>query len=170
MKKSLLVCLLLMSFVCFGCKNNNDNGNDNNNDNNFDEFVVEEVTVEENGLDENNDNENKDNNNEDEDVFFTKGKEILENNGNINEAIELFNKALEINDKADWIYGDLGRAKAENEDFEGAIESYTKAIELNNKRSIYYGWRADAYRMLGKEDLAEKDQKIADELHAKGMD
>ena len=68
------------------------------------------------------------------------------------------------------MYGDLGRAKEANKDLDGAIECYTKAIELNNKRSVYYDWRATAYKISGKEDLAEKDKQIADELHAKGMD
>jgi tetratricopeptide (TPR) repeat protein len=84
--------------------------------------------------------------------------------------MEQFNKALEIDDKADWIIADIGRAKKQKGDIEGAIESYTRAIEINNQRSVYYEWRAEAYNNLGKEDLAQKDKEIADDLHSKGLD
>ena len=148
MKKILFCCLLLLGLVFIGCQSKN----------NSEDAFFEEIDVEESEIN-------------DENTFFKKGKAILQSDkGNIDEAIELFNKAIEIKPDADWIIGDLGRAKARNNDLSGAIECYTKAIELNNKRSVYYDWRAESYRQLGKEDLAEKDQKIADELHAKGMD
>ena len=66
--------------------------------------------------------------------------------------------------------GDLGRAKAANNDFEGAIECFTKAIEINNQRAVYYEWRAEAYNNLGKKDLAQKDKETADDLHSKGLE
>ena len=155
MKKILFSFLLLLSIICVGCQNND----------NFDTLDIEETYVEE---DETN---NNDNNAVDENTLFQKGKDILlGEDDNIDEAIELFNKALEIKGDAHWIIGDLGRAKQKKGDLNGAIECYTKAIEIDNKRSVYYEWRANAYRMLGKEDLANKDQKVADKLHAKGMD
>lgn len=171
MKKVLFLSLLLAGFVCMGCQNNGNPENDVNNNN-----VVEEIDIEEIGTDEddndndNNNNDNNDNgkNNEMASALFESGKKDLEA-GNINEAISQFNKALEIKDDADWIYGDLGRAQAENKDFDGAIESYTKAIDLN-ERSVYYAWRAEAYKAKGQEVLAEQDQKTADDLHSKGID
>ena len=101
--------------------------------------------------------------------IFNKGKVYLEQDGDVEKAIEQFNKALKIDDKADWIIADLGRAKQEKGDIEGAIECYTRAIELNNQRSAYYYWRSVAYGSLGKEDLAQKDKEIADDLHSKGL-
>ncbi len=154
MKKVLFCCLLFLGVICIGCKNND----------NFDDAVIEEIDIEKAETD------NSTNNSKGEDIdFFEKGNIAL-NNGNLDEAIELFNKALEEDNTSDATYGDLGRAKEQNNDLNGAIECYTKAIELNNERSIYYQWRAEAYRRSNKQDLAEKDQKIADELHAKGMD
>ena len=115
---------------------------------------------------------NIDNNTDDNyvNVLFERGKVYLEQDGDIEKAIEQFNKALEIDDKADWIIADLGRAKKEKGDIEGAIECYTRAIEINNQRSVYYDWRSFAYGYLGKEDLAQKDKEIADKLHSKGLD
>ena len=139
--------MLFVGIVCIGCQNN-------------DIFDIDEVDIDE--VDSSNDVETLN-------VIFEKGKKLLEE-GNVNEAIELFNKALEINNDADWVHGDLGRAKQENNDLNGAIECYTKAIEINNNRSVYYEWRSNAYKLLGKKDLAAKDQKMAEELHAKGMD
>ena len=146
MKKILFCSLLLMSFICIGC----------NNSGNSAAIDTEEIDIVEE---------------DSADVGKTanKGKDYLEQ-GDIEKAIELFNEALKIDDNVDWVHGDLGRAKQEKNDFEGAIECYTKAIELNGKRSVYYSWRADAYGLLGKEDLAQKDRKIAEELHSKGLD
>lgn len=155
MKKILLCCLLFLGIVCIGCQNND----------NFDKDNIEEIDIEE--VDVNEEDNNKAFVNID--GLFEKGKKLLEE-GKVNEAIEQFNKALEINNDADWVHGDLGRAKEKNNDLNGAIECYTKAIELNNNRSVYYQWRADAYKLLGKEDLSKQDQKNADDLHAKGMD
>lgn len=161
MKKVLFLSLLLVGFVCVGCQSKENYENNDSND-----VVVEEIDVEE--ID---GNEEKNNDNfENADIMFNKGKKALEEDNNPDEAINFFNKALELKKDVDWIYGDLGRAKYAKKDFDGAIECYTKAIELNNNRSVYYQWRADAYREKGKEDLAEQDQKKGDDLHAKGMD
>lgn len=175
MKKSLLFFLLLLGVVCVGCQNKD----------NSDKVAVEEsvavveesgapvveesvTVVEESGAPVVEENQVPENDNLEElNSLFEKGNECLDK-GDINGAIEQFNKALKINDKADWIYGDLGRAKQENKDLNGAIECYTKAIELNNGRSIYYQWRANAYSQLGKEDLAGQDIKNAENLKAKG--
>jgi len=149
MKKVLICCLLFLGFVCVGCKGNvqNETGNVQNEAVNVENFADDNTA----------------------DGFFNRGKANLEK-GNIKEALEQLSKAVEMKDDADWIIGDLGRAKKENGDVEGAIECYTKAIELNGKRSVYYSWRADAYGILGKEDLAQKDKEIAEELHNKGLD
>ena len=163
MKKIVFCCLLFVGIVCIGCQNkDNSNGTvagEANIDNN--ETVVEEIDM---VVEENDNNKNAKLND-----LVEKGENALEK-GNLDEAIDLFTKALEINDKADWVYGDLGRAKAEKKDFDGAIECYTKAIELNGGKSVYYFWRAGVYREQGKKDLEEKDQKIAEEMNAKGMD
>ena len=137
MKKILFYCLLLVGLVCVSCQNN-DNFDKNVAEDNSDENIIEEIDIEE-----------KSDDNDLANSFFDKGAQALKE-GNVNEAIELFNKALEISNDADWIYGDLGRAKQENNDLNGAIECYTKAIELNNNRSVYYEWRAEAYKNLGK--------------------
>lgn len=164
MKKVLFLSLLLACFAFVGCQSKENYEKDDNNN------IVEEFDIEE--IDENDDSEENNMDNKALDQFnalFEGGKTALESD-KVNEAIDKLSRALQIKNDADWVYGDLGRAQAKNGDFDGAIASYTKAIELNDERSIYYFWRADAYRAKGQEGLAAEDQKIADDLHSKGMD
>lgn len=171
MKKSLFCLLLLVGIVCVGCQNKD----------NSDKVVVEEkeAVVEEfdganageekNFNDENVSEEDDIFGEEDFNTFFEKGKELLDK-GDVKGAIEQFNKSLKINDKADWVIADLGRAKKENNDLDGAVECFTKAIEINNNRPVYYEWRADVYNLLDKKDLSEKDMQQAKDLRDKGLE
>lgn len=54
-------------------------------------------------------------------------------------------------------------AKEELELGESKDKDLTKAINAE-KRDIYYIWRADAYRMLGNDKLADADIKEAEKL------
>jgi len=60
------------------------------------------------------------------------------------EAIKLYDKAIEINPTVAQAYFNRGACKGSNFDFEGAIKDYDKAIELNPEYMEAYGNRGNA--------------------------
>lgn len=60
------------------------------------------------------------------------------------EAIKLYDKAIEINPTVAQAYFNRGACKGNNFDFEGAIKDYDKAIELNPEYMEAYGNRGNA--------------------------
>src|SRR5215203_3325464 len=95
------------------------------------------------------------------------------------EAQELFDKAIEDqttilnfilqDDSADnikLIEGFMKRVELYEKkgDFENAVKDYSEAIRLNPESERHYYNRAEAYRKLGKNDLADADMKKIDEL------
>lgn len=148
--KKLLFMLLCCSIFVIGCNNNDD-----------EIFEIEDYEISEAV-----DNENKSDDNENKDEFnslFEEGKKELEENNNPSKAVELFDKAIELNPNADWVLADRGRARQNLGDVNGAIQDFSKAIELN-KRSVYYIWRANAYNNINNGDLAEADRAEAAKL------
>ena len=101
-------------------------------------------------------------------MAFNKATELAEvakkevEHRNENKALELFNEALKIK-QIPWIFADRGKLKINMNDGEGALLDLTKAIN-DEKRGIYYIWRAEAYRMLGNDELADADIKEAEKL------
>ena len=98
-----------------------------------------------------------------------KAQEIAENEkkevaiGNNNKALKLFNESLKLHE-VPWVFAERGKLKIDmNNDIEGAIVDLTKAIDAE-KRGIYYIWRADAYRILGNDELANADIEEAGKL------
>ena len=61
-------------------------------------------------------------------------KKEYEINRNFEKAIELFEKATELDNEEEWIYADTARVKMEIGDYEGAIEDLKKANELKEKK------------------------------------
>jgi len=60
------------------------------------------------------------------------------------EAIKLYDKAIELNPTVAQAYFNRGACKGNNFDFEGAIQDYDKAIELNPEYMEAYGNRGNA--------------------------
>jgi len=60
------------------------------------------------------------------------------------EAIKLYDKAIELNPTVAQTYFNRGACKGNNFDFEGAIKDYDKAIELNPKYMEAYANRGNA--------------------------
>ena len=60
------------------------------------------------------------------------------------EAIRLYDKAIELNPTVAKAYFSRGACKSNNFDFEGAIKDYDKAIELNSEYMEAYGNRGNA--------------------------
>lgn len=63
---------------------------------------------------------------------------------NNEEAIKLYDKAIELNPTVAQSYFNRGACKGNNFDFEGAIKDYDKAIELNPNYMEAYGNRGNA--------------------------
>src|SRR5208282_248957 len=84
-----------------------------------------------------------------------------------NEAIDAFNKALELNPKYAAAYYNRGAAYYYLGSYNQAIADYNKAIELNMKDAMVYYNRGSAYYSLGKYDLAIADYDKAIELDPK---
>jgi tetratricopeptide (TPR) repeat protein len=60
------------------------------------------------------------------------------------EAIKLYDKAIELNPTVAQAYFNRGACKGNNFDFEGAIKDYDKALELNPEYMEAYGNRGNA--------------------------
>jgi len=72
------------------------------------------------------------------------------------EAIECWNKALEIDDKNTEVWHSKGLTLYYMEDFQGAIECYDKVIEINPKHSYAWCDRGRAFYKLEKYEEAIK--------------
>src|SRR5262245_8895490 len=72
---------------------------------------------------------------------------------------------------ADPTYADahclLGEIYQGKGNYKQALAYYSEAIRLNPKVAYYYTGRANAYRLIGRHDLAEEDDKIAESLRQK---
>ena len=75
--------------------------------------------------------------------YFNKGVADYESN-NFKNAIENFNKAIEINQNYTDAYYNRGIAKFDLSDYHGAIEDYSKAIEINQNYADAYLYRGFA--------------------------
>ncbi|MBR3627429.1 MAG: hypothetical protein IKN42_01125 [Elusimicrobia bacterium] len=97
---------------------------DNNNEEIADEPQIEEIVDYE--------RTNKD----DAKDLAIEAKKEYEINRNFEKAIELFEKAIEIDSEEEWIYADMARTKMEIRDYNGAIEDLKKAMELKEKNDL----------------------------------
>ncbi len=116
-----VLSLVLFCIICFsacGVGNNNEK----NNENQENETIVEEVY----------ERTNKD----DAKDLALEAKKEYEINRNFEKAIELFEKAIEIDNEEEWLYADVARVKMELRDYEGAIKDLKKANELKEKNNI----------------------------------
>ena len=95
--------------------------------------------------------------------YYFSGKEKAKN-GDHKNAIDDFNKALEISPNNLYILTSLGVAKSNSGDKEGAVECYTKALEINPMDADFFNIRGFAKYWLGEDKSACKDWKKASEL------
>ena len=84
--------------------------------------------------------------------------------GNHEDAIEDYTKAIEIDPNNDLSYELRADAKSKLRDYQGAINDYSKAIEINPKKVYLYNYRASAKRILGDNEGAIEDYTKAIEL------
>lgn len=84
---------------------------------------------------------------------------------NYKEAIDSFNKAIELNPQDENSYGIRGLAYSMLHNDNQAIQDYNKAIELNSKDSVNYLGRGMIYGKLGNYHQAIRDYDRAIELN-----
>ena len=92
--------------------------------------------------------------------WYEKGIE-LQKEGNSNEAVKAFDKALELDQKDAIIYVARGVAFLNLENHKQAIDDFTKALELDEKIAEAYYNRGFVYFNLGEHKQAITDFKAA---------
>lgn len=100
------------------------------------------------------------------DSGITKGK-----SSDYREAIEDFNKAIELDSMYAKAYHNRGLTKGKLSDYRGAIEDFNKAVEIDPKYGRAYHNRGLAKGMLGDKnggclDFAKADELGHDEAYA----
>jgi len=68
--------------------------------------------------------------------------------GELNESLEHFNKAIELNPQMSEAWNNKGFVLEELGNYEGAIEAYNKSIELNPQMSEAWYNRACVYSLM----------------------
>jgi tetratricopeptide (TPR) repeat protein len=92
--------------------------------------------------------------------LFQKGLTEYEN-GNIDNAIRLFDKIIELNPSLSDAYTKRGDARLSFHQFKEAIQDYTQAIKLDSSSIYSYTERALLYEILGDKKKAYKDYQSA---------
>jgi tetratricopeptide (TPR) repeat protein len=88
--------------------------------------------------------------------------------GAFDEAIDAYNKAIELDFRIGWLYSNLGFAYAHKGKFAEAIPVYEKSIELlnsNEDKAVSWGRLAEAYQQLDRYDDALLAYQKAVELN-----
>jgi len=83
------------------------------------------------------------------------------NEGNIEEAIRYFNKALSLNPRYDLALNSIGMAYLMSAKFQDAVNYFEKCLEINPALTEAHNNLGVAYQEMGFIDQAEKEFRIA---------
>ena len=97
---------------------------------------------------------------------FNEGVKLWEK-GNFQEAISLYNEAIQIKPDLSWAYNNRGVVYDDLGNYQQAIADYNKAIEFDPKYAGAYSNRGNAYDDLGNKEQAIADYNKAIELNPK---
>ena len=108
--------------------------------------------------------------------WFDKGLAFQRSN-NLQDAIDAYNKVIELNPKYAAAYYNEGIANSDLGNYQQAINNYNSAIKLHPKLAVAYNSRGVAYTKTGNKQLAMNDfnsaikfnQKYAAAYHNRGM-
>lgn len=78
-----------------------------------------------------------------------------------NEALDLFQKAVVVDERAEEAYNGMGLIYKERGEFELALEKYNRVLLLKPGRSQTFSNRGVVYKSMGKYELALLDQNIS---------
>ena len=84
--------------------------------------------------------------------------------GQYDQAISDYNKALEINPRNANAYSNRGNVYYHKGQYDQAISDYNKALEINPRFAKAYSNRASAYKSIGQYDKAWEDVDKAQDL------
>jgi tetratricopeptide (TPR) repeat protein len=79
-------------------------------------------------------------------------------------AINDYETAVKLGDRTFVTMNNLGTCCLRNEQFEKAIDWFTEALQIDGTRAGAYEARAEAYRRMGNEHLAQLDEDRASEI------
>ena len=84
--------------------------------------------------------------------------------GRAQQAVQRFERALELSSSDDLVYLNLGLAHSALADHESAVAAFEQAIELNPRRAQTYAALSSEYRALGRDQDADRIQARLEEL------
>lgn len=90
-------------------------------------------------------------------VYVQKGSVEFNEEDNANKAIDLLNKALEIDNKNANAYRLLGYAYEIKQDYNKSLEYYNKSLEIEPNNAVTLVGRGHMYTLAGDYENAEKD-------------
>ena len=99
-------------------------------------------------------------------IYYNRGLAYARSN-QYEEAINDFNKALELDPKYAGAYNNRGNVYHELKQYKKAIEDYNKALELNPNLTVTYSNRGITYCKLNKTEEAIEDYNAAIKLNSK---
>ena len=89
--------------------------------------------------------------------FAEQGKELLWQRSDYSNALEAFNRAIELGEYDAEVFRNRGECHRKLEHYDEAIQDFNRALALNPNYSYVYNSRGRAYEQLGNKEQAKRD-------------